>query len=66
MTTVRILDNTGHSERCILSMREYRQIPQAKDHWAYVDGVFRGGAPITQSDIDAAKEIILTPPLRGG
>lgn len=67
MVVVKIQTSTdGHKEIAVSTLQELHQIPQTKDHWAYVDGNFKSIGDITKSDVEQASEIILTPALRGG
>lgn len=66
MVTLRILNETGHTQVEMASSEVIEQIDQHPTHWLFVDGTMVGRHQINEINWDTVQSVDLTPAIVGG
>ena len=67
--TVKTLDNTGHSTKCLSvagAVNNINSQVRSSDCWVLLDGSFHGNRSVSTSDLEGISEVTLTPQIAGG
>jgi len=66
MITLRILNETGHTELTLMAEEVIEQIDTHPTHWLFVDGEMVARENITEINWDEVTSVDLTPAIVGG
>ena len=66
MITLRILNDTGHTEVMLASSEVIEQIDTHPTHWVFINGEMVSREEITTLDWNAVENVDLTPAIVGG
>lgn len=66
MVTVRILNETGHTELELAVEEAIEQIDTHPTHWVFIDGELISRADIEEINWDSVESVDLTPAIVGG
>mgnify|MGYP003132209387 FL=1 len=66
MITLRILNETGHTQLEMASSEVIEQIDQHPTHWLFVDGEMVSRSEVNEINWDEVADVTLTPAIVGG
>lgn len=66
MITIRILNETGHTELALEASEVIEQIDSHPTHWVFVDGELISRQSIDEVNWDTVESVDLTPAIVGG